>query len=136
MHKLIPSEALAATVAECAHCGLAGPASKKIPGWCKACGIAAALAGWREAQPAPVVPPAPEPVVTPPPPPTPRPTPIRRTRVQRVAPLAPWEREAEALVRAIQREEDEATQYALRQRLLWARYTPWRKRLARKGARG
>lgn len=143
---LRPSQSLAATIGQgaadpdalvlCSQCGLEGPPSTKVPGWCKACGISAALARWHAYQEA-TTPAAPAPVVEAvvvelPPPEAPRfarqPRPRRERRAKAVAPLAPWERLSEALCRRIVSEEDEASREALRVELLRARYTPWRQR--------
>ncbi len=136
-----PSEALAATIGQgatdpdalvlCSQCGLEGPPSTKIPGWCRACGISAALARWHAyheaTAPAPPVPVVEAVVVELPPPPAPRYRRQPRQRRERpVTPLAAWERQSEALCRRIAQEPDEASRESLRVELLRVRYTPWR----------
>lgn len=142
---LRPSQSLAATIGQgaatpdalvlCSQCGLEGPPSTKVPGWCKACGISAALARWHAYQEA-TTPAAPVPVVEAvvvefPPPEAPRfarqSRPRRERRPRPVKPLASWERLSERLVAAIAQERDEAGREALRVELLRVRYTPWRK---------
>lgn len=152
---LRPSEALAATIGKrpaaldetvvCSKCGLEGPPSTKIPGWCKACGISAALARWHAYQEAqapthvmivelPPEPPRseastapdPAPAVVEPPRFVRQARPRRERKPRPVAPLAPWERTSERLVAAILDERDEASRDALRVELLRVRYTPWK----------
>ncbi len=141
---LRPSEALAATIGQgaaatdalvlCSQCGLEGPPSTKIPGWCRACGISAALARWRAYQEAAApAAPAPTPVVEAvvvEPLAAPRfarqARPRRERRPKPVKPLAAWERQSEALCRRIAQEPDAASREALRVELLRVRYAPWR----------
>lgn len=151
---LRPSEALAATIGQgaadpdalvlCSQCGLEGPPSTKTPGWCRACGISAALARWHAYQEAQT--PTHTLIVELPPEPPPAesstvgsaagagetPRFVRQTRPRRerkprpVKPLAGWERTSERLCAAILVERDEASREALRIELLRVRYTPWK----------